>query len=111
MSRIRELREERQLNQKDLAKKLLLTNSTISDWERERTEPNINQLMQLSQIFGCSIDYIVGNETEDGIIVVSGNELSKDEEHLIEILRQLNPDDKDMVYRVAEMAYDIVKNN
>ena len=103
MSRIKELREENKLNQKELASKLLLTNSTISDWERGRTEPNIDQLIQLSNIFNCSIDYIVGRESEDSIILIN-NELTEDENNLLDTVRQLNNVNKEMVYTIANLA-------
>ena len=103
MSRIKELREENKLNQKELASKLLLTNSTISDWERGRTEPNIDQLIQLSNIFNCSIDYIVGRESEDSIILIN-NELTEDENNLLDTVRQLNNVNKEMVYTFANLA-------
>lgn len=108
--RLKELRINSNLSQRDLEKKISFNQSSIEKWENHKNEPSMTALIELANIFNCSIDYLVGREGEEGIIVVSGNELSKDEEHLIEILRQLNPADKDMVYRVAEMAYDVAKN-
>ena len=64
--RIRELRKEAGLTQKELAKKLQLTNSTICDWEKERSEPNIEQLRILSIFFEVSTDYLLGLEDETG---------------------------------------------
>lgn len=109
-SKFRELKEEKGLKQTEIAQKLNTTQQTIGRWLKGYCEPDIENLIELAQLFNCSVDYLIGRESEDGIIVVSGNELSKDEEHLIEILRQLNPVDKDMVYRVAEMAFDVAKN-
>ncbi|MDY5264029.1 MAG: helix-turn-helix transcriptional regulator [Eubacteriales bacterium] len=110
MDNLKILRKQHNLKQIDMAKIFNISKSTYSTYETGAYEPNIELLKKIADYFGCSIDYLVGRESEDGIIVVSGNELSKDEEHLIEILRQLNPADKDMVYRVAEMAYDVAKN-
>lgn len=111
MLKIKELREQNRISQNELAKQLNLTNKNICSYETGVANPKIETLIDMANFFNCSIDYLVGRESEDGIIVVSGNELSKDEEHLIEILRQLNPADKDMVYRVAEMAFDVAKND
>lgn len=110
MNKIKEIRKAKGLSQRDIEKGISYSQSQIAKWEKNINEPSLTALIELADFFNCSIDYIAGRESEDGIIVVSGNELSKDEEHLIEILRQLNPADKDMVYRVAEMAYDVAKN-
>lgn len=109
-NRIKELRKTMNMSQQDIEKRIGYSQSMIARWEKGLAEPTLPALKELAKCFNCTIDYIAGIESEDGIIVVSGNELSKDEEHLIEILRQLNPADKDMVYRVAEMAYDVAKN-
>lgn len=62
--RIRELREEKGLSQKQLSKEL---NSQISDaaicfWENEKRQPNLDSLIILAKYFGVSIDYLAGLE-------------------------------------------------
>lgn len=59
-NRIKELRIENKLSQSQLAEKLGTTNSTICDWERGRTEPDIEMLKKLASFFSVSTDYIVG---------------------------------------------------
>lgn len=59
-NRIKELRIENKLSQSQLAEKLGTTNSTICDWERGRTEPDIEMLKKLALFFSVSTDYIVG---------------------------------------------------
>ena len=108
-NRLKELKEEKKYTQTYLAHKLNTTQQTIGRWIRGENEPDIYNLIRLANIFNCSVSYLVGEEGEDGVVVVSGNELSPDEEHLISILRQLNPRDKDAVYRIAELAYDVQK--
>ena len=100
--KLKELRIEKNYKQANLAKKLNLTPSTISDWERGRSEPNVSQLIALANNYGCTIDYIVGRENEDGTIYIMGNELSKSENQLLDMVRQLHEDDKDIVYKLVE---------
>ncbi len=59
-NRIKELRIENKLSQSQLAEKLGTTNSTICDWERGRTEPDIEMLKKLASLFSVSTDFIVG---------------------------------------------------
>lgn len=58
--RIRELRKERKLTQKQLADILEVDFRTVSFWENETYEPNIKQLTKLCDFFEVSADYIIG---------------------------------------------------
>ncbi len=57
---IKNLRKERMINQEQLASELNVTQGTISSWEKERTAPSIQQLIDISNYFNCSIDFVVG---------------------------------------------------
>ena len=59
---LRELLEEQDLSQKQLAEILNTTNSSICDWESGRAEPNIEMLIRISEFFGVSVDYLLGLE-------------------------------------------------
>lgn len=58
--RIKQLREELKLNQEELARKLNISPSTIAMYETNRRQPNYEILENLSNIFGCSLDYLLG---------------------------------------------------
>ena len=60
--RIIELRKKNNLSQKDLANKLFVTDKTISSWETERTEPDIDAIINLSEILNTSISYLINGE-------------------------------------------------
>lgn len=74
----------------------------ISDWERGKREPSIDDLIRLADFFGCTVDYLIGREAEDGVVIVSGNELSKDESALIDKLRRLDPLNKELAYQYVD---------
>lgn len=57
---IRELRNDKNIDQKELAKVLNVSVSTISNYENEEYEPNIDTLNKLSDHFNVSIDYLFG---------------------------------------------------
>lgn len=50
------------MTQQDLAQKLEMSPTTIGKYETGVNEPNIDTLKKLSQIFGVSIDSLVGND-------------------------------------------------
>jgi transcriptional regulator with XRE-family HTH domain len=58
--RIKMLRENHQLSQTDLSKKLGITRSSINAWEMGISTPSTAYLVELSQIFHVSIDYLLG---------------------------------------------------
>lgn len=63
--RIREIREERELSQKELAAKMQVSPTNIYNYETGRTEPSIEVLLKLSQILNVSVDYLIGREDSD----------------------------------------------
>jgi transcriptional regulator with XRE-family HTH domain len=62
MIRIRELREEKQITQRELADLLKVAQNTISNWEKGIREPDSKTLIKLAEIFDCSIDYLLGRD-------------------------------------------------
>lgn len=60
--RLRELRYERHLSMKQLAKAIDTTDAAISNWENEINEPKISYLISLAKYFGVSCDYLLGLE-------------------------------------------------
>ncbi len=59
MNRIKKLREEFGYTQQDLANKLNGSKSVIGLYESETRKPSLEILVRLSEIFNCSIDYIL----------------------------------------------------
>jgi len=62
MNRIRELRKQMDMTQKELAKQLQIADSTLSYWEMGKYEPDTNALMKLSRFFNVPIDYILDGD-------------------------------------------------
>lgn len=64
MNRIKQLREENNITQEELANKLNLSSKGIvSMYEKGDRKPSLEVLVKLSEIFSCSIDYILGKST------------------------------------------------
>lgn len=64
--RFRELRKNKNLSQKALAKILQTNNSSVCDWECGRTQPDMETLAQIAIYFDVSADYLLGLEDETG---------------------------------------------
>ncbi|MBO7149747.1 MAG: helix-turn-helix transcriptional regulator [Clostridia bacterium] len=60
--RLKELRLEKELTQKELADALKTNNSSVCDWECGRTEPSIEMILNICRLFEVSADYLLGLE-------------------------------------------------
>jgi len=58
--RLKELRKEKKLTQKQLSKLINVSEDCIYFWEKARSEPSILDLINLSNIFEVSVDYLIG---------------------------------------------------
>lgn len=88
---LRNLRKSANLTQEKLADELQIDKRQISKLETAYNEPNIELLIKLANCFGCSVDYLLGRESEDGVIIVSeNNDYTQNEKDLIEVFRQLS---------------------
>ena len=59
--RISEFRKEKDMTQFELADKLSISFQAVSNWERGNSMPDISKLPELSEIFGVTIDDILGH--------------------------------------------------
>ena len=64
MIRLLELRQEKEWSQREVARRLFISQGTYNNWENGKTQPSIEQLIALSKLFEVSIDYLVGNTAE-----------------------------------------------
>lgn len=60
-------RENSQMTQEEVAKKLYVTRQTVSRWEQNKTLPNINVLLELSNLYQISLDELIheNNQTPE----------------------------------------------
>lgn len=65
MNRIKELRENAELRQIDVANATGIDQKTLSNYETGKTNPDSYSLIKLADFFGVSIDYIVGRTDID----------------------------------------------
>ncbi len=59
--KIRKLRLESNLTQRQLAEKLNVSFQTISKWEKDINEPDIANIVKLVHILKCSYEYLFEN--------------------------------------------------
>ena len=79
MLRLKELRENKNLSQQDLAKALKVSPSTVSNWEAGKREPDMAMIIAISEYFGVSIDYCLGRKLE------TRNRRDSESEHALDV--------------------------
>lgn len=62
--RLKEARENAGLKQIDAAKKLGISNGTLSGYERNYRDPDTDILNRMAELYNVSIDYLLGRTNE-----------------------------------------------
>lgn len=85
-NRIAHLRKRKGWTQNDLANLIFVTDKTVSSWELNRTEPSLETLVKLSELFACSIGYLIYGDAEKSDIETEIKlKIGKDEFENIEL--------------------------
>lgn len=70
--KLKQLREAKNISQKQLASILLVSQSTVGNWEAGTREPSFEMVEALADFFNVSIDYLLGREI-DGMMPHTSN--------------------------------------
>lgn len=102
MKRMKELRLEKKLSQEKLAELLVIKQQSVNNYENGKFEPDISTLIQISRLFGVSVDYLIGAvDVRTPIDQIKPYELSEQEAELIENLRQLPLKIRNDIYNIV----------
>lgn len=74
---IKKLRQEAQLSQEELAERIYVSRQTISNWENDKSYPDVNSLVLLSEIFQISLDNLIKGDIEVMKDVIQKEEIVK----------------------------------
>lgn len=73
-----ELRKKKGLSQEELAEILGVSRQSVSKWESAQCAPELNKLIQLSDIYGVSLDYLLKEGTEEALDKIKDEEEKND---------------------------------
>ena len=97
-NRIRELREEQNIRQADLAKILGVRQNTLSTWETGRYEPDNEMLQKIASHFNTSVDYVLGRTPLRDSGVIDAVRMI----HLVRTVENMAPDQFDATLNYAQ---------
>lgn len=107
-NRIRELREERKMTQRRLSMELEVSQETVSGYENGKYLPTLAKLIQMSEIFDASIDYIILRS--DIRTPITSDCLSPTEVRLFRYYRLLGTLQKEKAIAYIQGLYDATQN-
>ena len=105
--KLKKLRTDKNLTQKDLADQLHVTFQTVSKWENDENEPDISTLKELAKLYECSIDYLLSEEEEQSEPVEVVDE--KPQENVQEVTKTIIVHHNDL-HVCAKCGKDIPEN-
>lgn len=101
--RLKELRERNNLKQKDIAKMLGVDRTTYAKYESGASEPKKDVFITLSNIYGVSVDYLLGHSEPKGKPTpVSGDGLAVRKVALIQKILGLDKAELETLIQVAD---------
>ncbi len=63
-NQIKKYRQEAQLSQEELANRVYVSRQTISNWENDKSYPDVNSLVLLGEIFQISLDKLIKGDID-----------------------------------------------
>lgn len=93
--RLKELREEKNLTQIDIAKAINTDQTSISRWEKGKNEPLLSAAIALAKYFDCSLDFLAELVDENGRTVPS--DLSERDRALLNAFHKLHPFEQETI--------------
>ena len=76
-ARIKKHREKQNISQEELALKIFVSRQTISNWETNKSYPDIKSLTMLSNIFHITLDDFIKGDIEEMKKIVSKEKIEK----------------------------------
>lgn len=76
-ARIKKYREKQNISQDELALKVFVSRQTISNWETNKSYPDIKSLTMLSNIFHVTLDDFIKGDIEEMKKIVSKEKIEK----------------------------------
>ncbi len=108
MIRIKVLREEKNILQRDLSTSLNRTRACVSSWEQGKTEPSIEDLSKMADLFGVSVDYLIGRVDNAETKPENEEKQKSPEEIIAELFRTLPERQK---WQTIGFVQALVKHN
>ena len=106
MNRMKELRKNMGLSQKEVADKLELSTSTYCDYENSRREPMYEILIQIADFFQVPLDYLLERKVSQ-----TGQSISIDEWNMLKKYQSLSYKRKELINLIINFEIENSRQN
>ncbi len=97
---ISKLRLAQNLNQRELASLLSVSNGTVGMWETGKRQPDLNTVVKIATFFNVSVDYLLGIDQEfEG----NNDKLTAEEELLLQLFNGCDEECQNYLLAKAEV--------
>lgn len=109
---LRTLRRARHLTQEEVASRLNIHRTTYTKYETGAAAPDHSGLLKLAELFGVSVDFLLGREAEADAPETALQEngrtspLSGQEQELIVAFRKMSPEQQARLLQAAQKKTD-----
>ena len=83
--KLKDIRKQHNLTQKDVALRLNTSQQTYSDYENNKSDPSIATLIKLADLYHTSIDFIVGRDRVNDVGYLTSTQIE-----CVNMIKQLN---------------------
>ena len=99
-NKIKELRLERNLKQKEVASALHIATNTLSQFENNKGRPSLEVLTLMADFFNVTVDYLIGREDEFGnVLNFNDGMLSSEEKTLLNLYSKITPSEREIILK------------
>ena len=75
--KIKYYRNEKSLTQDNLAERIFVSRQTISNWENDKSYPDINSIILLSEVLEVSVDNLIKGDVEQMKLEINSEEVKR----------------------------------
>lgn len=99
--KLKALRKESGLTQKQLADKLNIGQTTITSYENNTRIPQLYSLIAYADYFKCSLDFLAERDSNNDDLSITA--ITSEEKELLKTYRQLTSENKDFLLKFAKL--------
>lgn len=111
--RLKEAREKKGLKQIEAAKKLGISNGTLSGYERNYRDPDTDILNKMANLYDVTVDWLMGRSNDPRLTADQQVEIDKKFKKLYEMFSELpdGPEKENLKQRVLDYAAGLIDSS
>lgn len=106
--KLKELRERNKLSQVELAKILKVSSAAISNWEKERRQPDLEMVITIADYFGVTVDEVIGRTVKERPRKYTESEHTLDPDQVKELYEKIKQVDKEYIPAINTLVDGLI---